>query len=134
MFEVSYLPILLAGAASVALAFVWYHPRVFGSLWMRLVNLTPEQVEKGKKRMPAMALIAFLGSMLSAYVMAFMLPLLVIPDLIGAIEFAIWTWLGFVAPTMLGEVLWEQQSFKLYLINALFLLASFTLMATILVL
>lgn len=134
MFEVSFLSILLAGASSVALAFVWYHPRVFGSLWMRLTNLTPEQVEKGKKRMPVMAFIAFLGSMLSAYVMAFMLPLLVIPDLIGAIEFAIWTWLGFVAPALLGQVLWEQKSFKLYLINALFLLASFILMATILVL
>lgn len=134
MFDVSFLPIFFSGVSAVVLGFVWFHPRVFGGLWIRLANLTPEQVEKGKKRMPVMALVAFLASMLSAYVMAFMLPLLVIPDTIGAIEFAIWTWLGFVAPTMLGQVLWEQKSFALYLINALYWLVTFGVIALILVL
>lgn len=133
MVEVPFLSILLAGVACVALGFAWYHPRVFGSLWMRLTNLSPEQVEKGKQRMPLMALASFLASMLIAYIMAFMLPLLVIPDAIGAVEFAIWTWLGFVATTMLGRVLWEQKSFKLYLIDAFYWLAAFIIIGEILV-
>ncbi|MBI4093751.1 DUF1761 domain-containing protein [Candidatus Kaiserbacteria bacterium] len=134
MFEVTFLPIFFAGVASVALGFVWYHPRVFGSIWMRFTNLTPEQVEKGKKRMPVMAAISLLASMLAAYVMNHFGIAWGVYDMIGAIELGFWSWVGFVAPTMLGQVLWEQKSFRLYLINALFWLVSFIVMAIIIVL
>ncbi|MBI4068551.1 DUF1761 domain-containing protein [Candidatus Kaiserbacteria bacterium] len=133
MLEVTFLPIFFAGVVSVVIGFIWYHPKVFGSFWIRLTNLSPEAVEKGKKRMPVMAFIGLLASMLVAYVMSFMLPVLVVPDWIGAIELAFWCWVGFVAPTMLGMVLWEQKSFKLYLINALYWLVSFVAIAEILV-
>lgn len=134
MSEIAFVPIFFAGVVSVVIGFIWYHPRVFGSTWTRLANLSPETVERGKKRMPLMAFVGLLASMLMAYVMAFMLPVLVIPDWIGAIEFAFWLWLGFVAPTMLGIVLWEQKSIKLYLINVSYWLVSFVAMALVLVL
>lgn len=134
MFEVTFLPILFAGVVSVVIGFVWYHPKVFGSAWMRLTNLSPEAVEKGKKRMPLMAFFGLLASMLAAYVMNYFGIAWGVYDVIGAIELGFWCWIGFVAPTMLGIVLWEQKSFKLYLINSLYWLVSFIAMAIILVL
>jgi len=132
MVEVKLLSVLFAGITSVIIGFVWYHPRVFGSAWMRMTNLSPEMVERGKKKMPLMAFFGLLASMLAAYVMSFMLPVLVIPDWIGAIELGFWCWAGFVVPTMLGMVLWEQKSFKLYLINSLYWLVSLIAMAIVL--
>ena len=54
-------------------------------------------------------------------------------DVIGAIELGFWSWVGFVAPTMLGVVLWEQKPIKLYLINALYWLVAFVAIAITLV-
>lgn len=134
MLQVEFLPILFAGVVSVVIGFVWYHPKVFGSAWIRLTNLSPEAVEKGKKRMPLMAFFGLLASMLAAYVMNYFGIAWGVYDVIGAIELGFWLWIGFVAPTMLGIVLWEQKSFKLYGINALYWLVSFIAMAIILVL
>ncbi|OGG53544.1 hypothetical protein A3H16_02125 [Candidatus Kaiserbacteria bacterium RIFCSPLOWO2_12_FULL_53_8] len=134
MVEVTFWPILAAGTASVLIGWVWYHPKVFGSVWMRLNNVTPEQVERGKKRMPLYAFVALLASMLVAWVMNYVGIAFGIYDWVGAVfELALWSWLGFVVPTLLGQVLWEQKPIKLYLINVLYWLVSFVVMALILV-
>src|SRR3989338_11025947 len=69
MFEVAFIRILFAGVASLVIGFVWYHPKVFGGAWTRMTNLSPEMVERGKKRMPLTALAGLIASMLVAYVM-----------------------------------------------------------------
>lgn len=130
--EVTFWPILAAGVASVLIGWVWYHPKVFGAAWMRLANVTPEMAERGKERMPFYVIFALLASMLVAYVMNYFGIAWGVYDWIGAIELGFWCWLGFVAPTMLGMVLWEQKPFRLYLINALYWLVAFVAMALIL--
>lgn len=133
MIAVSFLPILFAGIANVAIGMIWYHPKVFGGMWMRLSNITPEMAERGKKRMPLMAIFGLIASMLIAWVMSYVGLALGIYDWVGAVfELAVWCWLGFVAPVMLGMVLWEQKPVKLYLINVLYWLVSFMVMAAIL--
>ena len=127
------LQILIAGIASVLLGWLWYSPYLFGGAWMRMTNITPEMAERGKKRMHLMALIGLVAAMLIAWVMSYVGILLGVYDWFGAVELGFWCWLGFVAPTMLGIVLWEQKPFRLYLINALYWLASFIVMALILV-
>ena len=84
--------------------------------------------------MPIMAFFGLLASMLTAYVMNYFAIAWVVYDVIGAIELGFWCWAGFVATTMLGTVLWEQKSFKLYLINASYSLVSFIAMAIVLLL
>jgi hypothetical protein len=98
-----------------------------------MVNLTPEQAERGKKRMPLMAFFGLLSAMLVAYVMTYVDAAWGFYDWSGAIELGFWCWAGFTAPTMLGMVLWEQKPFKLYLINALYWLVAMLVMAQIIV-
>ena len=105
-----------SGVVAVILGMVWYHPKVFGSAWMRWANLTPEMMERGKKKMPIMAFFGFLAAMLVAYVMSYVSAAWGFYDWQGALQLGFWCWLGFVAPTMLGMVLWEQKPFRLYLI------------------
>lgn len=133
MYEVTFIPILIAGIVSMVIGFGWYHPRIFGGAWMRMVGITPEMAEQGKRRMIPTVIVAVLASMLAAYVMNHFGMAWGVFDIIGAIELGIWTWLGFVVPPMLGVVLWEQRPFKLFLINALYWLVVFVAMAIVLV-
>jgi len=134
MFEVTFWPILAAGIANVVLGMIWYNPRVFGTAWMACTDMSPEMLEKGKKRMIASTLFAFLAAMIAAYVMNHFGIAWGVFDWIGAVELAFWCWLGFVAPPMLGMVLWEMKPFKYYAIVAGYWLVSFIMMAVILVL
>ena len=133
MIIVSFLPILAAGIASMLVTWLWYNPRLFGGIWMRLENFTPEMVERGRKRMPLMVVVGLLASMLVAWVMSYIGILLGVYDWLGAVELGFWCWLGFAAPPMLGMVLWEQKPIRLYLIIALNWLVAFVVIALILV-
>lgn len=128
------LPILVAGIVSAMIGFIWYHPRVFGGLWLRLSGITPESVERGKKRMPAMALTALLASVLVAYILRWLLGATGTYGVLNSIQLAALMWIGFIAPALLGIVLWEQKPIALYLINAFYWLAALVAMSLVLIL
>lgn len=109
------LAILIAGITSMTIGFVWYHPRTFGSAWMRLSGISPDQISSSR-RMVWVTLVGFAG----ALTMASILYLQVFAEINASRAFmhAGWLWLGFVAPVLLSSVLWEQKSMKLYAINA----------------
>jgi hypothetical protein len=89
-------------------------------------------VERGKKHMWLMAVLGLLASMLAAYVMSYFGIAWQVYDWVGAVNLGLWCWVGFAAPVMLGQVLWEQKPVRLYLINACYWLVSFVVMALIL--
>jgi len=96
-----------------------------------MVGTTPEQAEAGKKKMLLMAFIGLFAAMWLAWVMSYVLQALGVSDRMGAVGVAFLLWAGFVAPIMLGVVLWEHRSFKLYLINAGYWLLTMLLMSVI---
>ncbi len=125
--------ILAAGVASALVGMIWYHPRVFGTAWTRLAQVTPEMAARSKRRMPVYALIGLAAAMVIAWVMSTIGIALGIYDWIGAIfELALFTWLGFVVPTMLNAVLWEYRPLKLYFINIAYWFVSLSVIALIL--
>ncbi len=134
MTEVTFWPILAAGIAAVVIGFIWYLPAVFGTAWARMVNMTPEMQAAGKKKMPLMAVGGLLSAMVVAYVMNYFGIAWGVYDWIGALELGFWCWVGFMAPALLGSVLWEQKPFKLYLINSLYWLVTLMVMSLILLL
>ncbi len=133
MMSLEFILVLAAGIAATLLGWLWYHPVVFGGMWMRMNSFTPEMVERGKKRMPLMAIVGLIAAMIVAWVMNYVGILLGVSDWIGAIELGFWCWIGFTAPPMLGMVLWEQKPVRNYLIVAGYWLVAFIVMALILV-
>jgi hypothetical protein len=132
MYDVALLPILAAGIANVIVGMVWFHPKVFGSRWMREVNSTPEMIERGKRTMTRNAVIALVAGMLAAYVMDFFGMAYGVTDIWGAVQLGFWSWLGFTAVPMLGMVLWEQKSLRYYAIVSGGWLVSFVVMSLVL--
>ncbi len=133
MFAVSFILIFIAGIASVIIGMIWYNPRVFGTAWIDLSGMTPEQQERGKKNMPLRALFGLLASMLVAYVMSYFAIAWGVYDWLGALELAFWIWVGFVCPVLLGAVLWEGKPIRLFLINSSYWLVTLAVMAVIII-
>jgi len=125
------LAILGAAFASVIIAYLWYHPRIFGGMWMRLSGITPEMADRGKRRMLLHTFFGFLAGIPIAYVMFWFGAAWSVYDWTGALQLAFWCWIGFTAPTLLGSVLWEQRPFRLYLIDAFYWLVTMMVMALI---
>lgn len=64
--------ILVAALTSLVVGFVWYNPKVFGTIWMNEAGLNQEQLEKGN--MLKIFGLTFVYSLM----IAFMMPTLVI--------------------------------------------------------
>jgi len=45
--EFNFYPILASGVITLLAGFVWYHPKVFGTIWMREAGLAEEELSKG---------------------------------------------------------------------------------------
>ena len=111
-------PILAAGVANVIIGWIWYHPKVFGTTWMRLSNITPEMAERGKKKMPVSIIVSIIAAMIMAWAMNYIGIAFQIYDWVGAVfELALWSWLGFVVPVMLGSVLWGERAPNVLLLH-----------------
>lgn len=132
MTAVSIWPIVAAALSSLLIGYVWFHPRVFGALWMRLINVTPAMADRAMRQRQKNTIAALIASMIIAYVMNYFGIAWGVFDAIGGIELGFWCWIGFVAPTLYTQVIWEQRPFQLYLVSALYWLTSFIVMGVIL--
>lgn len=133
MYEIALLPVIVAAVVNVAIGFAWYHPSVFGTMWMNWSGVRPN-MEEAKKKMPVSVGAAFLASVLTAYVLNHFGIAWGVFDAVAAFELGFWTWAGFVAPVMLGIVLWEGKPIKLYVLNIAYWLVALVAMSEVLVL
>jgi hypothetical protein len=79
--QVNWIAIVLGAVFSMLLGFLWYGP-LFGRLWLRSIGKKEEELSGN----PGMYVFAFLGALVSAYVLAV---------LIGALGITVW-WRGVV--------------------------------------
>lgn len=45
--EINFIAFFVAALVTLVVGFIWYHPKVFGTIWMKEAGLTPEALEKG---------------------------------------------------------------------------------------
>lgn len=132
---VNYWAVLVAGASSLAVGFVWYG-LIFKDEWIRLMGFTPESMKSMSMTPTRAYILQFLASLVMACVLAAVLYYKSLYfNLGGAMLGAtvgFWAWLGFVAPVSLGSVLWEGKSWKLWYINASNYLVTLVIMGVIL--
>ena len=70
--EFNFLAILVAALSSFVVGFIWYNPKVFGTIWMKEIGMTEEQAQKG-------TMLKIFGlTFVYAFMLAFMMPNLVI--------------------------------------------------------
>ena len=133
-----YLAVLVAAIASMVVGFLWYGP-LFGKKWMGMMGMTEADINAAKQNKGGMGksyVIAFIGSLVTAYVLAHIITMArmagVSSGVSGGITSAFWVWLGFFATTALGGVLWERKSWSLYFLNTIHQLVMLLAMGAIL--
>jgi hypothetical protein len=70
--EFNFLAVLVAALSSFVVGFIWYNPKVFGTIWMKEAGLTHEQLRKGNN------LKIFGLTFVYSFMIAFLMPTLVI--------------------------------------------------------
>lgn len=130
---INYVTLIVAAVAAMVVGFVWYSEGVFGKTWMKLSGITKKDMKKAQKKgMGQTMLIAFIATLVTAYVLAYAVKLMQATTYAAGAKVGFWAWLGFVAPVLLGSVLWERKPVKLFAINAAHWLVGVAIMGAIL--
>ncbi len=152
-------PLILFGCAFIPMliAFIWYHPKVFGKTWQKAVGMSDESFKAPPKW------YQFIFSFIGYFFLAFGVYELTVHQahvygLVGAdadalntgtaaafmaeygqnfltathgIGHAIIAILAFVIPFTLGPAIWEKKGIKYFFVNAGYWVVSLTLMSII---
>lgn len=65
--DINFIALIVTALVPMILGFIWYHPKVFGTVWMQHAGMTDEKIKSGN-----MALIfglSFLFSLMLSYIM-----------------------------------------------------------------
>jgi hypothetical protein len=130
--SVNIFAVIAAAVVSTIIGFAWYSPFLFGRQWMELMGLSMDKLNEEKsKGMGKIYGISFVADAVTAGALAYILSLQLIFDARDAVMLAGVVWVGFFVPVMLGSVLWEQKSWKLFAINVGYRLAALVGMALV---
>ncbi len=133
--DINYWALLVSAIATMILGMIWYNPNVFGSAWMRLSGIVmPSKEEMKQKGMTASYILAFIGAIVTSIIISHMLTWTGAVSITDGLLLSFIVWIGFIATSMLGSVLWEGKPWTLYILNAGYQLVSFALTSIILIL
>ena len=123
--------LLVAPLSTFIVGFFWYGKPLFGNVWQRLAHLSDEDIQKSN-----MFLIFGLSYLLNFIIAFFLSAFIEIAMMLGSSAlmagiFASILCIGFVATSFGINYLFSRKSFKLYLVDAGYLVVSFFIMGLI---
>lgn len=124
---INFWAVLVCGAVSLFLGFIWYSKPLFGKAWMKESGMTEEKAQKSN-----MALtfgLTFILSLLMALTLAFFFRGGV--GFTDGLLYGAMTGIFWVGASLAILYLFEHHSLKLWLINAGYLAVLFTIMGGI---
>ena len=116
----------LSLVAMVALGMMWYSKLLFGTQWLALQKFVDEEP---KKDSAALALSILMNLIISGAVNWLVLQNNL--NLFGAVELALFIWVGFMAPFHAQNVIHGKQPFKLFAIISGYQLAALLIVSLI---
>lgn len=127
--HVNYLAVLIAALANYVIATVWYAV-LFSNLWKKLTGIPDMKPSLIKM------VIVFIGSVVISFVLlhsiVFGNEYLKMSGILGGLMGGFFSWLGFIAPVTLTNVIYEKRLWKLWLLDNSFWLVSLLVMGAIL--
>ncbi|MBI3253049.1 MAG: DUF1761 domain-containing protein [Candidatus Omnitrophica bacterium] len=132
--QIHYPAVFVAAAVHMAIGFLWYSPIGFAKIWMAAVGKTEADMKEACKRGGLWKTygIYFSALLLLSTVLAYFIDYTGADSMADGIGVGAWAWLGFVATTSLGGVLFEKRPFRLYLINGGYALVGMVISGAIL--
>ncbi len=134
MVDVNYIAIVVAAIAAFAAGMVWYSPMIMGKKYMKVMGKSEKDMKKEMKGMNGAMVKGFIMNLLMAYILATLFGITGVYTLMDGLQGAFWIWLGFVATTLYGAVIWEKKSMDWFIISAGHYLVAMLVMGIVLVL
>lgn len=122
--------VIVAAIMASVFGFIWYHPKVMGA---KLSALSGSKLSSKKENKVKGVFGEFIMSLVMAFVLAQVLSFTQADVAADAIQVTFFMWLGFIATTTFGRVLWKGKSITLYLLGNIHTLISMFIMAIVLV-
>jgi hypothetical protein len=127
--HVNFLAVLVAALANYIIATVWYGV-LFSGLWKKLTGISE------MKPKPLNIVLVFIGLLVMSFVLlhsiVFGNTFTNLNGAAGGLMGGFFSWLGFIAPVTLTNVLYEKRPWKLWLLDNAFWLVSLLVMGVIL--
>lgn len=111
---INILAVVVSAVAAILVGFIWFSPPLFEKAWLEDIGRTREQIEGDS---PLKYLVAFIGSLLMAYIVARLLDLVGGPSLEMGILLAVVVWVAFVAATSAANFAFAGRPVRLWLIE-----------------
>ena len=124
----TYLGIILAAVASIAIGMFWYSQKGFGKKWMELSGVSPD-----KSRLAISMTGMVISSLIAASVLSWVIGIAGVTTISDALVTAFILWVGFSALIHLESFLFENKPFTLFILNSSYRLVSMLVGAGILV-
>ena len=112
--SINVLAVVVSAVAAMVVGFVWYSPPLFEKAWLEDIGRTREQIEGDS---PLKFLVAFIGSLLMAYILARLLEIVGGPSIELGILLAVVVWVAFVAATSAVNFAFAGRPVRLWLIE-----------------
>ena len=127
--------VLLAAVSSMVVGMVWYNIKLpIGAEWVKLTK-NSKQVKEGDRTLSTSLIIAFIMSLVMAYVLAHVayisFKFFGNSFLSASLGTALWLWLGVAFSRTLTHDAFEMRKFKLTAINTANMLATMVIMGLI---
>ncbi len=116
--NVNWISIVVAAIINMAVGFVWYSPMLFGKQWMKYVGMSEKDVQAAKKGMSSAYGIMAVGALIMAFVLSKFVSMAGTMTATSGAMIGFWAWLGFVATSVVGGVLFEKKPWGWYYITA----------------
>jgi len=105
---------------------------MFAKPWMKYSKIDPKKIKSAQKHMKKTYSISFATSFITAYIVAILLNAVLVVNIWEGLVLGGLIWIGFIATTIIAEVLFEKVHWKLFLINSGYHLISILVMSAIL--
>jgi hypothetical protein len=108
--HINFAAVFVVWIVHIIMGLVWFHRRLFGTLWTRLT---------GRDLEPAAPWIVpgFLGHLAMAFVLAALIELAQAHTAAGGMIIGLMACAGFIIPMEIGELVWERIPFRLFLLR-----------------
>ncbi len=124
------IPAIIGAVVNMVVGFLWYGP-LLGKQWMKLVGISKSSVESAKGKMPMLYGLTFLGALVEAHVLSYLIAKMNIISAVSGAWLGFWVALGFVATTMLANYLYTNKPRNLYLIDVGYHMVALVLMGAL---
>ena len=139
MYDVNYFAVIVSATAFFALGALWYNDILFGKAWRDSMGKTDKEFEKeqAESNMVVSFGLMFLGSILMAFVTAYLVDLMAVvypnaSDIMIGLQTGFWVWFGYIAAYVLTAISFENRPWKYYFINTGYWLVGALIMGVIL--